>query len=224
MTLIDISDTVIVFDLDDTLYAEIDYHQSGINEIIVSLGLIYGRSCEDELRKYTFKAGESNFLGEMVSVLNLPIAVKESLLWIYRLHSPKIALSESVANTLKNLEISCKKVVILTDGRSISQRRKIESLGLSHLPIYISEEYESEKPEQLRFIKIMKDFPSLAYVYVGDNPNKDFLAPNALNWKTVGLTGNINRNIHSQDCINLAVDYHPNVWIESIHEIVDVLF
>ena len=222
MISIDLSSTVVVFDLDDTLYSEIDYHQSGLNEIIIEIDHIYGKNAADRFRNYEFSKSKKDVLQEIVYVLDLPIEVKESLLWMYRLHPPKIALSESNSCVLAELEISCKKVAILTDGRSVSQRQKINSLKLNHLPLYISEEYASEKPNTLRFLKIMNDFPASSYVYIGDNPKKDFLAPNELNWKTVGLIGN-GKNIHSQECSHLPLANHPNNWIANLKNLLGVL-
>jgi putative hydrolase of the HAD superfamily len=123
------------------------------------------------------------------------------------------------------LEILSKRaraLVILTDGRSVTQRLKLRALGLAHLPVYISEEFVSEKPEALRFERIMRDFPAHAYVYVADNPAKDFLAPNALAWKTVGVRGDA-RNVHAQDATRLSAENVPRVWIDDLADLLESL-
>ena len=74
---------------------------------------------------------------------------KESLLWAYRLHDPNIKLSDDIEETLSLLKKKKAKIIILTDGRSITQRLKINALGLNHLPNYISEDFNSEKPSPL---------------------------------------------------------------------------
>ena len=218
MTSIDLSNTVVVFDLDDTIYSENDYFLSGVNEILMTISLIYGDLAASKLLNYDFERNREKFLQDIVSILDLPLITMESLLWIYRLHTPKIALSQSVAGVISKLELCCKNLVILTDGRSISQRQKIKALNLDHLPLYISEEYSSEKPDSLRYLKIMQDFPSSSYVYVGDNPAKDFMAPNVLNWGTIGLKGSIN-NIHSQKTDHFSAEYHPKKWINNLDEV-----
>ena len=107
MISIDLSSTVVVFDLDDTLYSEIDYYKSGLNEIIFIIDHIYGKKTADKIRNYEFSFDKKDVLQEIVFVLNLPMEVKESLLWMYRLHSPKIALSESISCVLSDLEKTC---------------------------------------------------------------------------------------------------------------------
>lgn len=220
MALPDLSQTVVVLDLDDTIYKEADYHASGLREVCNWVEALYGKSVADELGRLQ-QQGERDLLGCVCQLAGLPPMVKDSLLWIYRLHLPSIRLSESVCNLVQQLEAMC-TVAILTDGRSISQRQKLKALGLSHLPVYISEEYGSVKPEALRYELIMRDYPAQAYVYVADNPRKDFVAPNALNWKTIGLKGD-ERNIHSQDCDALPVQNLPHKWIDTLDDLLEVL-
>jgi putative hydrolase of the HAD superfamily len=112
----------------------------------------------------------------------------------------------------------CKSLVILTDGRSVTQRLKIEALGLTRFPVYISEEFSSEKPSSERFLKIVCKFECNKYVYIADNPQKDFLAPNSLGWHTIGLRGD-QRNIHSQNIDALPEEYLPNIWIDSLSDL-----
>lgn len=216
----DCSQTVIVLDLDDTLYKEADYQASGLSEVCRWIEGLYGISLVGKVELLKLQ-GETDILGGLCRLSGLPLTVKDSLLWIYRLHEPTIHLSLAVKDTVDLLNSLC-RVAILTDGRSISQRKKLKSLGLSHLPAYVSEEHASEKPSLLRFELIMRDMPALDYVYVADNPRKDFLAPNALSWRTFGLVGNA-RNIHSQECADLTNEYLPQKWISSLDELIELL-
>lgn len=216
----DFLQTVVVLDLDDTIYKEADYHASGMREVCNWIEELYDKSLADELEVLKSHS-ERDLLAALCQFAGLPLSVKESLLWIYRLHEPSIYLNPEAKETIDLLESLC-RVAILTDGRSVTQRRKIKSLGLSHLPVYISEEYVSEKPSPLRFDLIMRDLPARDYVYVADNPKKDFLAPNALNWKTIGLIGD-KRNIHSQDCAGMSVEQLPKKWISSLHELIALI-
>jgi putative hydrolase of the HAD superfamily len=209
----DYKQTVLVLDLDDTLYQEADYQVSGLREICASIESLYGKTIVDSLMCCKDQ-GESDLLAAACRLANLPLAVKESMLWIYRNHVPSIFLDDTVKALLIDFQQMFHAVVVLTDGRSIGQRQKLKALGLGHLPVYISEEYHSEKPALLRFQLIMRDFPVTRFVYVGDNPQKDFVAPNMLGWTTVGLRGNA-RNIHSQSCQALPVEYLPQKWIEN---------
>lgn len=215
------SQTVIVLDLDDTLYQEADYHASGFREVCAWVEALYGKSVTSELASLQ-RQGEHDLLGAISRLAGVPLAIKDSLLWIYRLHAPSISLRDEVKVTVQRLEALFCAVAVLTDGRSVSQRQKLKALGLEHLPVYISEEYGSEKPDALRYARIMHDFPAQTYVYVGDNPQKDFVAPNALGWKTIGLRGD-ERNIHSQVFDGLSFDRLPQKWIDSLDELLDLL-
>ena len=212
--------TVAVLDLDDTLYSEVEYHVSGLNEVCRWIERLYGKSLASDLRTLQ-DSGEQDLLAGLCRVAGLPLSVKESLLWVYRLHEPKIRLTPFVLDLLERLQAKC-HLVILTDGRSVSQRQKIKALGLSHFPAYISEEYGADKPSPLRFELIMQHMPAARYIYVGDNPKKDFLAPNALGWKTLGLRDD-GRNIHNQNLNGLKPEQLPQAWIVSLDEILNYL-
>ncbi len=215
------SETVIVLDLDDTIYKEAEYRTSGLNEVCRLINLLYGKDLSNEITALS-REGKGDILGDICRLAGLPDTVKESFLWVYRIHSPKIILSPEVQAVIKKLEEHFKAVAILSDGRSFSQRQKLKALGLTHLPAYISEEFGSTKPDTLRFVKIMEDFPAQTYVYVGDNPEKDFIAPRKLNWRTVGLRGD-DTNIHSQDCDCFPEENSPEIWIESLTNLLELL-
>ena len=131
----------------------------------------------------------------------------------------RIELVENFQQALKKQFPGAQGIVILTDGRSITQRLKIAALGLEKYPVYISEEWNSEKPCEKRFQAIMAEHPAQQYIYIGDNPQKDFLAPN-MGWLTVGLRGD-KQNIHSQKIDGLVEDYLPAVWIGGLVEIME---
>ena len=212
------SNTVVVFDLDDTLYAESDYRKSGIVYVKNFVGGLYGENTYQGSLALDDLIASDDFIGKIVDAYKLPSAIKDSLLWIYRTHKPLIKIRPDVQEVILSLEMACKSLIILTDGRSVTQRLKIEALGLNRLPAYISEEFLSEKPSLDRFIMIENDFGNGNYVYIGDNPQKDFLAPNSLGWKTIGLKGDVG-NIHSQDLDTLPKDYWPSIWIDSLSDL-----
>ena len=212
------SDTVVVFDLDDTLYAESDYRKSGIVYVKNFVAGLYGKNTYQCPLVLDDLIACDDFIGKIVDAYKLPSTIKDSLLWIYRTHKPLIKIRPDVQKVIASLEMACKSLIILTDGRSVTQRLKIEALGLNRLPAYISEEFSSEKPSLDRFIMIENQFRNGNYVYIGDNPQKDFLAPNSLGWKTIGLKGDIG-NIHPQDLDALPKDYWPSIWIDSLSDL-----
>ena len=100
---------------------------------------------------------------------------------------PEIELYDGVKNLILNLKKKGIKVGIITDGRPEGQHNKIIALGLDDLvdDIIITDELggtQFRKPNDIAF-RIMQNrwrFPFEQLVYIGDNPNKDFLAPRQL--------------------------------------------
>ena len=122
---------------------------------------------------------------------------------------------------LEGLKESDAKLGVISDGRSLTQRNKIKALGLEGFfdVEIISEELGSEKPCIKNYEVVMNKYPERKiFIYVGDNPAKDFLAPNQLGWRTVCLK-NDGRNIHRQD-MSLSRDYLPKYVVNSIREII----
>lgn len=211
---------VVIFDLDDTLYKEIDYQISGFNAVCTWINDVYGFTLFSELEKL-IQLKVQDVLGGLCDAAGLQPSVKETLLWVYRLHQPLIQLSPGVDAFLNELETNC-QAAILTDGRSVSQRLKLKSLGLSHLPAYISEDYGSEKPAPDRFKLIMREMPAMRYVYVGDNLKKDFLAPNELGWISICLRDN-GKNIHKQILAEEINNQKPKFWIDNFFELKGII-
>jgi len=215
----DLANRVVVFDLDDTLYKERDYIASGRRYVYHLMPEIKKRIKEQTFLEY---ASNEDVWGLLCQEMEWPACVKESMLWAYRLHCPDIMLDKDMAQMISELEKACKAIVVLTDGRVLTQNLKLKALGLEHFPAYISESWDGIKPSPARFKAIEERWPNMQYVYVGDNPKKDFIAPNQLNWLTIGLVDN-GRNIHAQQRINLAREHAPKHWISCLSQLEHVL-
>ena len=201
---------VICFDLDDTLSKEIDYLKSAYREI-ARYAAAPCKGCSDseivlaqkayEAMLEAYHRGENAF-----EVLNAFLGVQNPVseyLSIYRNHRPEIALSEETEKVLSILKAEGCRLGLITDGRSVQQRCKIEALALGRYfdeeDIVISEEFGSEKPSLANYECFMKRYPEATeFVYVGDNPKKDCVGANVFVWMTVCLLGD-GRNIHKQD-------------------------
>lgn len=147
----------------------------------------------------------------------------EVLLNMYRFDVHELTLEEEVAKVLSALKAERVALGIVSDGRQITQMNKIKALGLDRYfdedMIVISESFGSEKPCEDNYRYFMKKFPECAdFTYVGDNPAKDFLAPNTLGWKTVCLLDD-GRNIHKQN-FSLPEEYLPKIKIHNISKLV----
>ena len=64
----------------------------------------------------------------------------------------------------------------------------------------------------------MNDNSGMNYVYIGDNPHKDFITPNKLGWTTICLLDR-GQNIHKQNFIN-SLELNPHFFIKSFDEII----
>ena len=210
--------TCLVLDLDDTLYKEYDYQTSGLKYIEDQVLRLYGINVTGKLLELRDQGVDDIFL-ELVNILKLPFLIKESFIMMYRYHKPDIVLTLETKNFIKSALSDFKYVVILTDGYSISQRLKIESLGLIKIPLFISEEWNSIKPDNARFVSIMEKYSTCSqFCYVADNPSKDFVSPNALDWTSICLKGD-KKNIHSQNIDKINKEYLPEFFVNSLSDI-----
>ena len=218
LMIINPKNTCLVLDLDDTLYKEYDYQTSGLKYVEDQVLKLYNINLNGKLLKLRDKGVKDIYL-ELINILKLPVSIKESFIMMYRFHKPDIELTLETKIFIKSALSDFKHVVILTDGYSISQRLKVESLDLIKIPLFISEEWNSKKPDNARFISIMEKYNTCDhFCYVADNPSKDFIAPNALEWTSFCLKGN-DKNIHSQNIDKINKKYLPDFFIQSLGDI-----
>lgn len=205
----------IVFDLDDTLYPEIDYLKSAYQFISGKIAPFDKTLYFLMLEKY-FK--NENVFGYLEQIYNVD---KSQLLIWYRTHFPNIKLYPHVESFIKNFRDDC-KFAIITDGRSITQRNKIKSLGLDLYidTIIISEEIGSEKPNPANFEKVKELLNCDNYCYIADNTKKDFFTPNMMGWLTICLNDQGN-NIHKQD-FSLPNEFLPDIRVSSWQEVENI--
>lgn len=213
----------VVFDLDDTLYPEAEYAASAlrfVGQLVTDLFGIPG--VEVELAELNLH-GNSNPIGTMWLSRALPNAALGGAIEAMRSHRPEIALSPATRRTLTALRMAKTQWSILTDGRSITQRQKIVALGLMDAAgVYISQERGVAKPESAAYIQVMSDFPEAeGFVYVADNPLKDFVAANKLGWRTIMLR-DAGLNLHKQDPF-LPELMQASCTIENIEQILHLL-
>lgn len=206
---------VFVFDLDDTLFAEMEFVRSAYRDIARRYGggLLAGMLDAPSPREAFDSTG-------------LPIG---ELLPIYRNHFPDIRLPWQSLYTLAALRNRGEQLGLITDGRSVTQRNKINALGLNRFVademIFISEEVGAEKLSGRSFDAVMTlcgDSDGSHYVYVGDNPQKDFLPGNRLGWQTVCLLGGAaGENIFDQNLTDVPAENRPSRVIYSLTDLLD---
>jgi putative hydrolase of the HAD superfamily len=209
--------SVVVFDLDDTLYKEIDFLKSAYRHIAGTFEPIIGKNIYLEmlgLHRKGFKVFEI-----IISKYRLETSVEELLL-MYREHRPSIKLEPYALSFLKILKRKNVLLGLMTDGRSISQRNKLVALDITNFfsDIIVSEEFGSAKPNPLNYKYFANKYENgHSFYYIGDNPKKDFFVPNQIGWTTICLLNN-GQNIHSQQN-NLSIDYQAMHHIRSFKEL-----
>lgn len=186
--------TVIVFDLDDTLYNELDYLKSAYKFIAQHLEIIDWKPLYSKMFSL-YRSGHNVF--DFVAN-HYKIEIKTLLIW-YHNHRPEIELFDGVLEIMEGIRYRGGKIGVVTDGRSNTQRAKLESLGIlkyiNH--IVISEEVGSEKPNISNFKAIERALSGTDYYYIADNLKKDFIAPQVLGWRCIALMDN-GKNIHHE--------------------------
>ena len=211
--------TCVVFDLDDTLYDEMDFVKSGYLEIANLLNATFG---VDKTLTYNrlidlFELDRKRVLNRLCIELNIEIS--DALIELYRYHQPTISLKSDVIEILNELKISF-KLGILTDGDSVTQWNKFRALGLQkHISAYVctgelGEEFSKPHPRGYEEVAKKLDCSLEEMIYIGDNPNKDFYVSSELNIVTVQLLSN---GLYQNDAYRGGV--HPHYKIHSILEL-----
>jgi putative hydrolase of the HAD superfamily len=219
--------STIIFDLDDTLYDEIDYCRSGFLAVSRYVAERFpGASAKPlyEAMVHQFETGNRKTVFN-AALKSCRIAFDDdlvaTLIEAYRNHHPAITLPPESKKTLDELGKRY-KLAMLTDGFLPAQRYKVQALGIERYfqSIIYTEELGREhwKPSPLGFQKIMFDLGVEASecVYVGDNEEKDFIAPNSLGMVTVKLAKST--SIHNIPAVE--AEARPSHTIYAIEDLV----
>ena len=180
---------VIVFDLDDTLYNEIDFVKSGFK----ALSHYLDSSHQDELFMFMYDTfiseGSGKIFDKLLQKYNYDISL-EKMIDIYRFHCPKIQLRSDALILLEETKLF--PTALISDGPWQMQENKFKALGLNKwidYPVY-TDYYGTSKPNTKAYQMVMEHFVDEIYVYISDNPKKDFQAATELNWKTIRFKNN----------------------------------
>ena len=170
---------VIVFDIDDTLYDEVDFVKSGFKEIANYLKdeKYYNFMCE------VFESeGSGKVFNKLIEKFSLDVNINK-LIEIYRFHTPNIVLPSESLELLKFAKEF--KTALISDGHYIMQKNKFDALGLNSFVEYpiFTDFYQTNKPELKPYNMVMDKYKDEEkFVYISDNPKKDFKAVVKLRW------------------------------------------
>ncbi|NKC11913.1 MAG: HAD hydrolase-like protein [Gammaproteobacteria bacterium] len=223
----------IIFDLDDTLYPERSFALSG-----------FRAAAEWARREWAMQDKAGDMAEEMIALLDaghlgglfkislkrhLPEASDEDLaqlIEIYRRHRPDIELFEDAARAL-DVCAELGPLGLITDGTAYLQQNKVRALGIAERFVKIlytgalGEARAFYKPHPKAYESMEAALPGAGahFVYVGDNPKKDFITPNRRGWTTV----QVRRDHGIHDAYAVAQDGVPQHIIDSLDELQAVL-
>jgi putative hydrolase of the HAD superfamily len=186
---------LIVFDMDDTLYPEIDYVRSGLAAVADHLASTGVGSAADLFERMwrIFGSGDRRRIFDVIlEQLNLQGRFDvPALVEVYRSHAPAIHLRSEAVETLASLRRMGMPLAVVTDGPAAQQKRKADALGLArHVDAIVFTDClppGCAKPSPQAFRRLMEQFDVAGprCMYVADNPRKDFVGPRQLGWFTL---------------------------------------
>ncbi|WP_420265085.1 HAD family hydrolase [Candidatus Magnetominusculus dajiuhuensis] len=189
-----------LFDLDDTLYREMDYVEGGFRAVGGFLSNRYGfkeKEVFDKAVNILHTSGRGKVFDKLIEFLGISNEeIVRYLIYIYRTHKPAISVYGDVIPVFEYLRSTGVKTGLITDGMAIVQQNKVSALGIAGLfdvIIYtdaIGADYWKPSPVAFNMALNILNTPACESVYVGDDPSKDFIAPNALAMKTVQIIRN----------------------------------
>jgi putative hydrolase of the HAD superfamily len=194
---------VIVFDLDDTLYDERSYVESGFRAVATFGAARFGWDPERSLHFMTEvldHEGRGAIFDRWLAKFgrNSRALVRECIR-VYRHHAPRVRLYDEARELLPRL--GQYPLYVVTDGHKVVQQKKVDALELGKYfrHIYITHRYGMQhvKPSTYCFERVQArercDWKDM--IYVGDNPAKDFVNLNPLSVHTVRVLTGAHRNV-----------------------------
>ncbi len=186
---------VIVFDLDDTLFPESAFAVSALAAVGRLAGRDYGWHDFGAKLLELHAAGRRTelFQAAVVESGRDPMTSEQlgACLACYREHQPaELPLYPDALEAIRSLHPRF-PLELISDGYLPAQRNKAAALRLEQWiprPIFTEElGRQFWKPSTRAFELLMARHPGERFVYVADNPAKDFIAPRALGWLSIRI-------------------------------------
>jgi putative hydrolase of the HAD superfamily len=186
----------IVFDLDDTLYAERQFAWSGFDA--VGEWLKGQRPCRFDPAARMKELFETEYRRRVFNQVLAELGCPNVDTWVpamveyYRNHTPAISLLPDAERALQRWS-GVFFTAVISDGPLVMQEHKVEALGLRTrlgevvLTDRWGREFWKPHPRAFEFVEQQSGRSGPACVYIADNPAKDFLAPNARGWRTIRI-------------------------------------
>lgn len=181
----------IIFDLDNTLYDQVDYAKDLMNHLAFRLSKKYDAKTNkiyNTLLSYWMEKGPfyGYFFDDVLEKLSISDDEVRKLISISHSYKPNISTYPGVFTTLTKLKTKY-YLAMITDGNENVQKNKINALGVKKFFKKIVYTGKHMKPDRKGYQMVLNHFNLEAEeaVYVGDNPVVDFITPNKMNMTTI---------------------------------------
>lgn len=220
---------MVMFDLDDTLYPEIDFVKSGFDAVspILSAWLGITREKAMELLWYEFQKDRCNIFNRILERYDLlDINKVLFLVAVFRHHMPVISLFPDASATIIWLRKKGIKIAVLTDGYYFTQYQKVRALRLSYLidgivfTDILGRKHWKPDPRGFEMMLARMECPGHRTLYVGDNPLKDFYGARKAGLKTA----QIKRADGLYSVVQAPSGYDADCVISSLYQIKTFLY
>lgn len=217
----------ILFDLDDTLYDEMEFVKGGFKAVSsyisrnnkVNQNAVYKLLLdvlERHGRGYTF-----DIVLKKLDLYSRELILK--LVEIYRMHKPNLSLYPGIKAVLSILRNQGYKVGLITDGNVGVQKSKVEALRVKDVMdcMVFSDKYgiEKRKPSSFPYRKALDvlGVRPQESMYLGDNPNKDFVTAKKMGMYTVRIKKDMYANL------NINPSHEAHYQIDSLSDAIDII-
>ncbi len=182
----------LVFDLDDTLYDEKQFVSGGFRTVAGYLEDRYGadrQAAYERMRQLLREKGRGKIFDQLLAEKGLDCSLVSDLVEIYRSHQPSLKLYPDAVSLLRRLQGKV-KTGLITDGAAKVQWNKIRALGLDKImdTIVVTDDHGVDcwKPSPFPYLLVTERLGVRPEdcLYVGDNPEKDFVTAKQLGWHT----------------------------------------
>jgi putative hydrolase of the HAD superfamily len=193
---------ILIFDLDDTLYDERSYVESGLHAVASFGKTQFGWNQQTSfhfLVETLDRQGRGAIFDEWLKAHGCHSqALLQACIRAYRHHTPRLRLNEYAQMLLPKLKNY--PLYVVTDGHKIVQQRKVDALKVRPFfrKIFITHRYglHHAKPSIYCFDLIRKRecCQWADMIYIADNPAKDFVNLNKIGAQTVRVLTGRHRN------------------------------
>jgi len=186
----------LIFDLDDTLYAERQFVRSGFRVVAADVEARFGvarREARATLVGALRRGNRRRALQELCERHLLPVGIVPDLVDTIRAHTPDLSLPDSTVALLQAAREAGWSLGIVTNGFPAIQARKVAALGLRERVDAVIFAHECGaglgKPERAGFDAALAalGMPANLAVFVGDDLRCDVLGARRAGIRTVWM-------------------------------------